>query len=91
LSGADNLDVVGLWAEGKSQPEELSVLRLRTAREATRYIVDAYGDIAARSWFLGTNALLDEAAPARVLRYGQRSDDLNLVVPAARAFVEHAR
>lgn len=91
LSGADNLEVVGLWAEGKSHPEELSTLRLRTAREATRYIVEAYGDIAARSWFLGTNDLLDETSPARVLRYGQKPDDLNLVVPAARAFVEHAR
>jgi len=91
LSGADDPAVVGSWAEGKSHPGELSSLRLQTAREATRYIVEAYGDIAAQSWFLGMNDLLDEASPARVLRHGQKPDDWQLVVPAARAFVEHAR
>lgn len=91
LSGADDPAVIGLWAEGKSHPGELSTLRLKAAREATRYIVDAYGDTAAKSWFLGMNGLLNEISPARVLRYGQKPDDWDLVVPAARAYVEHAR
>lgn len=91
LSGADNQAVMDLWAEGKSHPGELSALRLRTARDATTYIVQAYGDIAAQSWFLGTNDLLDESSPAWVLRHGEKPDDWESVVPAARAFVEHAR
>ena len=91
LSGVDDLAVVGSWAEGKSHPGELPSLRLQTACEATRYIVEAYGDVAARSWFFGMNGLLDEASPARVLRHGQKPDDWQLVVPAARAYVEHAR
>lgn len=91
LSGADNQSVMDLWAEGKSHPGELSALRLRTARDATTYIVQAYGDIAAQSWFLGTNNLLDESSPAWVLRHGEKPDDWELVVPAARAYVEHAR
>lgn len=91
LSGADNLDVIGLWAEGKSCPEELTAMRLRTAGEATQYLVKAYGDTTARSWFLGTNDLLDRESPAYVLRHGRRPDDWAYVVPAARQFVENAR
>lgn len=91
LSGANSLDIVGQWIEGKAQPAELPALRLQTAREATSYIVDAYGDIAAQSWFLGTNDLLDQESPAYVLRHGERPEDWAFVVPAARQFVEDAR
>jgi hypothetical protein len=91
LSGANDMAMVGLWAEGKARPDDLPALRLQTAYEATRYVVGAYGDVAARSWFLGTNDLLDCESPAYVLRHGQKAEDWELVIPAARGFVEHAR
>lgn len=91
LSGADDMALVGRWAEGTDGPDDLQVERLRSAYEAARCLVDACGAKTATSWFLGTNALLDRDSPAWVLRYGQKPEDWAFVIPAARQFVEHAR
>jgi hypothetical protein len=88
LSGAENTRIVGRWAKGTAQPRELPSQRLQSAYEVTRVLVDAYGAKAARTWFFGMNPLLDDEAPAYVLRSGQRPEDWEFVLPAARDFVE---
>ena len=86
LSGVDDPDTVERWATGQQQPEGLVLERLWSAHEAARCLVDAYGVQTARSWFFGMNSLLDEESPAYVLRHGQRPEDWELLVPAAREF-----
>jgi hypothetical protein len=74
-----------------SGPGELPAQRLRSAFQATHFLVEAYGDTTANSWFLGTNDLLDCESPAWVLRHGQTAEDWEYVIPAARQAVENAR
>lgn len=88
LSDAESTRVVGKWARGTAQPRELTSQRLQSAYEVTRVLVDAYGAKAARAWFFGMNPLLDDEAPAYILRTGQRPEDWEFVLPAAREFVE---
>jgi hypothetical protein len=88
LSGAVSTGMVGKWAKGRAHPSELPSQRLQSAYEVTRVLVDAYGPKTARTWLFGTNPLLDDEAPAYVLRNGQRPEDWELVLPAAREFVE---
>lgn len=91
LSGAGDLVLVDRWVKGVAEPEALQVERLKLAYEATRYLVQAYGDATARSWFMGTNDLLDRESPSWVLRHGQKPEDWEYVIPAARQVVETAR
>ncbi len=71
LSGVDNAKTV----------------RLPYAYQAARLIIDAYDDETAKAWFFGSNTLLDNEAPAYVLRYGT-PDDLLLILPAASRLLE---
>lgn len=88
LSGVTDAKIVGQWAAGKVQPRSLPVFRLRSAYQAARYLVEAYGPEAAQAWFFGTNSHLDSQAPAAVLRRGETPEDWSGVVSAAKAFVE---
>ena len=90
LSGIRDPKMVGQWAAGKVQPRPLPSFRLRSAYQAARYLVDAYGDETARAWFFGMNPSLDDEAPAYVLRHGSTPDDWRYVVAAAKEFVETA-
>jgi hypothetical protein len=90
LSGIDNAKTVGLWISGGAAPRDLPKTRLRYAYQATRLIVEAYSDEIAKAWFFGSNTLLDDEAPAYVLRYGTTPDDLRLIIPAARNLVQLA-
>ena len=90
LSGLDHAKTVGLWAAGTSEPRELAKTRLRYAYKAARYLVEAYDDETARAWFFGSNTVLDDEAPAYVLRHGDSPEDLRLIIPAVRQFVEAA-
>jgi hypothetical protein len=88
LGGVTDAKLVGQWASGKVKPRSLPVHRLRSAYQAARYLVEAYGPETARAWFFGTNSLLDSQAPAYVLRQGESPEDWDDVVSAAKAFVE---
>jgi hypothetical protein len=90
LAGIDNAKTVGLWISGGAGPRDLPKTRLRYAYQAARLIIEAYGDETAKAWFFGSNTLLDDEAPAYVLRYGTTPDDLRLVIPAARNLVQLA-
>jgi hypothetical protein len=87
LAGNDNAKTVGLWISGKVEPRDLPKTRLRYAYQAARLLVEAYDDETAKAWFFGSNTLLDDEAPAYVLRHGTTPDDLRLVIPAARNLV----
>lgn len=90
LSDAQEPVVEG-WVRGVADPESVQAERLKLAWEAAHYLVHAYGDETARSWFLGTNEILNFESPAWVLRYGKAAKDWKSVIPAAREAVENAR
>lgn len=86
LSGLKDSKVVGLWAKGKAKPRFPAEMRLRYAYQATSMLVPAYGSDTAKSWFFGSNSRLDDKAPGSILRHANTPEDLQLLVPAARAF-----
>jgi hypothetical protein len=86
IAGLRDPKMVGRWASGKVEPRDLAKAKLRTAFQAARMIVEAYGVETARAWFVGSNTRLDDEAPAWVLRYADGIDGLRFVVPTARAF-----
>lgn len=88
LSGVDDEVVVGSWARGTAEPEEITGRRLWSAYEATRSLVEAYDASTARSWFLGMNPTFEDASPARVLRSSHTPEIWQEVVLAAREFAE---
>lgn len=88
LSGVKDSKLVGQWAAGRVQPRPLPGFRLRSAYQAARYLVEAYGSKTAQAWFFGRNSQLDGRAPASVLREGTIPEDWGFVVTAAKAFVE---
>jgi hypothetical protein len=88
LSGVKDAKLVGQWSAGKVQPRPLPGFRLRSAYQAARYLVDAYGSETAQAWFFGRNSNFDGRAPALVLREAENPEDWSLVVSAAKGFVE---
>jgi hypothetical protein len=75
------------WAEGtRAIANPADVDRLRVAYRAARMITERDSKPVAQAWFQGLNPLLDDVAPARLLREG----DLEVVGPqvlsAARQF-----
>ena len=88
LSGADDLKAFELWAQGiMAEARDLPGMRLRSAHEAVCALIDAYGSPMARAWLFGMNPMLDDEAPAYVLRHSQSPDDWRLVVDAAQDVV----
>ena len=87
ISGVNDPKMVTRWITGRSTPRPQPQSRMRESYQATRFLVSAYGDETARAWFNGSNARLDDMAPAYVLRNARSWEELRLIVPAARAFV----
>ncbi len=90
LGGVGDPKTVGRWASGKIQPPFTREVRLRSAYDAARLIVDQIGDETARAWFLGTSSFLDYTAPAVVLHDAKTPEECRHIVPAAISFVEGA-
>ena len=90
LSGVGDPKTVGRWVSGKVQPPFTRGVRLRTAYDATRLIVDKIGDETARGWFLGSSQFLHHTAPAVVLHDAKTPDECRHIMPAAISFVEGA-
>jgi hypothetical protein len=86
ISGVNDPKMVTRWIAGRSTPRPQPQSRLRESYQAARLLVSVYGDETARAWFSGSNAQLDDQAPAYVLRKAKSWEDLRLIVPAARAF-----
>lgn len=85
--GLSDAKMVGRYASGRVRPRDTVLWRMQHAYQAARLLVDAFGDVTARSWFFGTNNLLGDRAPALVLREATGPADISSVVPAARTFV----
>lgn len=90
LSGVDDPKTVGRWASGKMRPPFTREVRLRSAYDAARLIVERIGDETARAWFLGTSSFLDQTAPALVLHDATTPEECRHIVPAAISFLEGA-
>ena len=86
LSGVNDTKMVSHWIAGHNSPRDQAQMRLREAYQAARMIVSVCGDGPAKAWFSGSNARLDDQAPAYVLRHAKSWEDLRDIVPAARSF-----
>lgn len=90
IAGVRGVRAVRRWRSGKVQPRAASELRLRAAHHVIGLIADAYDARTARAWLLGSSGRLGGEAPARLIREAETSDDLRLVVEAARVFAGRA-
>ena len=90
ISGVNDPKMVARWVAGHSTPRDHAQRRLREGYQAARLLVSGYGDETAKAWLSGSNAQLDDVAPAYVLRHARSWEDLRLIVPAARNFVNGA-
>ena len=90
LSGVTDPKTVGRWVSGKIEPPYSREIRLRSAYDAARLIVDQVGGETARAWFLGTSPFLDHTAPAVVLHDAKTPEECRHIVPAAISFLEGA-
>jgi hypothetical protein len=86
LAGVKDPKMVARWIARQNQPRDESQMRMREGYQATRLLVDAYGDETAKAWLFGSNAELGSQAPAFLLRQARDWEDLRSIVPAARAF-----
>ena len=86
ISGVTDPKMVSRWIAGRNTPRDESKMRLREGYQVVRLLVGAYGDETAKAWLFGSNARLDDQAPAYVLRHASNWEDLRFVVPAARMF-----
>lgn len=75
------------WAEGTrtiANPDDVE--RLRLAYRAARLITERDTPAVAQAWFQGLNPVLDDRAPALLLRDGELADVGPQVLAAARQF-----
>jgi hypothetical protein len=87
ISGVKDPKMVARWISRQNLPRDEAQIRLREGYQATRLVVDAYGDETAKAWLSGSNAELGSQAPAYMLRQARSWEDLRSIVPAARSFV----
>ena len=75
------------WAEGsRTIGNDTDVERLRVAYRVARLITARHTAAVAQAWFQGLNPILDDRAPARVLREEDLAGSGPLVLAAARQF-----
>lgn len=75
------------WAEGSRKPQGDVPRRLREAYVLALCISREEDIEAAQAWFQGLNPLLDDAAPARLLREGNLDEVGPMVIRAERHFL----
>jgi hypothetical protein len=86
LAGVEDPKLVGRWSRGEIQPRGFAETRLRHGYLIVRMLVDAYDAETAKAWLYGSNSRLDDRAPALILRKAERLEDIQLLVPVAKAF-----
>ncbi|MDV7136617.1 hypothetical protein [Williamsia muralis] len=75
------------WADGvRTIGNDTDVERLRIAYRAARLITSRDTPAVAQAWFQGLNPILDDRAPAVLLRDGDLAETGPLVLAAARQF-----
>ena len=74
---------VARWVAGERKPGTDAEERLSAAFYVFRLLSEVESSYVVRAWFAGRNPLLDDVAPATVIREGRMQD----AIAAARAFV----
>lgn len=90
VAGLTDPKAVGSWIRGENDPRHPADMRLRSAYQVVRMLVEAYDAETAKAWLFGANTRLNDEAPAYLLRNAKTVDDLRQLVPTARAFAGSA-
>lgn len=90
VAGLTDPKAVGAWIRGENDPRHPADMRLRSAYQVVRMLVEAYDAETAKAWLFGANTRLNDEAPAYLLRNAKTVDDLRQLVPTARAFAGSA-
>lgn len=86
IGGVKAARQVTLWADGAGKPGEDDQQRLRHAFHAAALLRERYDPVTVQSWFKGINPMLNDEAPAMVLREGDQITAPREVLSAAKAF-----
>jgi hypothetical protein len=82
IAAVSDPKAVGEWARGERQPQATSKRNLRNAYSIARFLLQVETPQTVRSWFVGMNPQLDDAAPAEIL-----PQEPVRVLQAARTFL----
>jgi hypothetical protein len=86
IGSVNETRAVRQWADGDRAPSGDVIRRLRLAYHVAGMLAERDQPRVIQAWFQGMNPLLDDAAPARILREGVDDDSGRQVLAAARAF-----
>jgi len=86
LSGLSSTAELSQWTAGMAEPPAEVSRRLRCAFYVTGLLKEREGDVTIQSWFQGMNPLLEDEAPAMLLREAEIGDAIHMVTVAARHF-----
>lgn len=87
IGGVQETRAVRQWAEGSRGSSATTERRLRLALQVALMIEAADGPDVARAWMVGMNPILDDEAPASVIRDGDLDESGPRVIGAARSFL----
>ncbi len=82
MAGVRDPKAVGAWARGEREPQAATERNLRNAYGIARFLLQVETPQTVRSWFVGMNPQLDDAAPAEILPHKPAR-----VLQAARTFL----
>lgn len=74
------------WADDIRRPSQAVESRLRDAYQIAETLRERGAAVVVQAWFQGMNPLLDDQAPAKVLRKNETKDSARLVLAAAKSF-----
>jgi hypothetical protein len=86
IGSVNETRAVRQWADGDRVPSADVIRRLRLAYHVAGMLAERDQPRVIQAWFQGMNPLLEDAAPARLLREGADDDSGRQVLAAARAF-----
>lgn len=85
IAGVRDVKQVGRWARGEHRPQPKAETALRDAYQIVQVLLAHEEEETVRAWMRGMNHLLDNRAPALVIR-----DAPHEVAAAADALIEHS-
>jgi hypothetical protein len=87
ISGVSERRTLRAWADGTRKPRPAVQDRLRLALRLAELIAGQSSEEVAQAWFQALNPLLDDRAPARLIRDGDLDQVGPAVAAAGRSFV----
>ncbi|MDP2663896.1 MAG: hypothetical protein Q8P08_00340 [bacterium] len=89
VAGIKNQQLINKWEKGEQIPSAESKWRLRLASQVVQILQKSEELGTIRSWFVGTDPILEGRSPAMVISEAEKGDyDLKLrVIQAAEAFL----